>query len=147
MPPEVVQQYQDIMHRSQWQRAQLEQGGPGIQRGMGSGTGTRARGMGTGTQGTGSGSGPILTLSHSEYMAQLERQLQFYTEAARRLGSEGSRVSWMGFGWALEDWGCQGLPTDLPLDPQEPAKEALYRRNLVENEVSGSDVAVGGEQL
>lgn len=75
VPPEVVQQYQDIMHRSQWQRAQLEQGGPAIRR---------------------------------EYMAQLERQLQFYTEAARRLGSEGSR---------------------------EPAKEALYRRNLVENEL------------
>ncbi|KAM5308152.1 coiled-coil and C2 domain-containing protein 1A isoform 3-T3 [Glossophaga mutica] len=75
VPPEVVQQYQDIMHRSQWQRAQLEQGGQAIRR---------------------------------EYMAQLERQLQFYTEAARRLGSEGSR---------------------------EPAKEALYRRNLVENEL------------
>ncbi|XP_045709377.1 coiled-coil and C2 domain-containing protein 1A isoform X3 [Phyllostomus hastatus] len=75
VPPEVVQQYQDIMHRSQWQRAQLEQGGPAIRR---------------------------------EYMAQLERQLQFYTEAARRLGSEGSR---------------------------EPAKEALYRRNLVESEL------------
>ncbi|XP_036897724.1 coiled-coil and C2 domain-containing protein 1A isoform X1 [Sturnira hondurensis] len=75
VPPEVVQQYQDIMHRSQWQRAQLEQGGPAIRR---------------------------------EYMAHLERQLQFYTEAARRLGSEGSR---------------------------EPAKEALYRRNLVENEL------------
>nr|KAF6272818.1 coiled-coil and C2 domain containing 1A [Myotis myotis] len=75
VPPEVAQQYQDIMHRSQWQRAQLEQGGPGIRR---------------------------------EYMAQLEHQLQFYTEAARRLGNEGSR---------------------------EAAKEALYRRNLVENEL------------
>uniref|UniRef100_A0A452QS76 Coiled-coil and C2 domain containing 1A n=1 Tax=Ursus americanus TaxID=9643 RepID=A0A452QS76_URSAM len=41
----------------------------------------------------------------SEYVAQLERQLQFYTEAARRLGNDGSR---------------------------EAAKEALYRRNLVE---------------
>ncbi|XP_016073460.1 PREDICTED: coiled-coil and C2 domain-containing protein 1A [Miniopterus natalensis] len=75
VPPEVAQQYQDIMHRSQWQRAQLDQGGPGIRR---------------------------------EYMAQLERQLQFYTEAARRLGNDGSR---------------------------EAAKEALYRRNLVENEL------------
>lgn len=75
VPPEVAQQYQDTMHRSQWQRAQLEQGGPGIRR---------------------------------EYMAQLEHQLQFYTEAARRLGNEGSR---------------------------EAAKEALYRRNLVENEL------------
>lgn len=75
VPPEVAQQYQDIMQRSQWQRAQLEQGGPGIRR---------------------------------EYMSQLERQLQFYTEAARRLGNDGSR---------------------------EAAKEALYRRNLVENEL------------
>lgn len=75
VPPEVAQQYQDIMQRSQWQRAQLEQGAPGILR---------------------------------EYMAQLERQLQFYTEAARRLGNDGSR---------------------------EAAKEALYRRNLVENEL------------
>ncbi|XP_054549282.1 coiled-coil and C2 domain-containing protein 1A isoform X4 [Talpa occidentalis] len=75
VPPEVAQQYQDVMQRSQWQRAQLEQGGPGIRR---------------------------------EYMAQLERQLQFYTEAARRLGNDGSR---------------------------EAAKEALYRRNLVESEL------------
>ncbi|XP_045145637.1 coiled-coil and C2 domain-containing protein 1A [Echinops telfairi] len=75
VPPEVAQQYQDIMQRSQWQRAQLEQGGMGIRR---------------------------------EYITQLERQLQFYTEAARRLGNDGSR---------------------------EAAKEALYRRNLVENEL------------
>ncbi|XP_024623196.1 coiled-coil and C2 domain-containing protein 1A isoform X6 [Neophocaena asiaeorientalis asiaeorientalis] len=75
VPPEVAQQYQDTIQRSQWQRAQLEQGGPGIRR---------------------------------EYMAQLERQLQFYTEAARRLGNDGSR---------------------------EAAKEALYRRNLVESEL------------
>uniref|UniRef100_A0A2I3SVX9 Coiled-coil and C2 domain-containing protein 1A n=1 Tax=Pan troglodytes TaxID=9598 RepID=A0A2I3SVX9_PANTR len=75
VPPEVAQQYQDIMQRSQWQRAQLEQGGVGIRR---------------------------------EYAAQLERQLQFYTEAARRLGNDGSR---------------------------DAAKEALYRRNLVESEL------------
>lgn len=75
VPPEVAQQYQDIVQRSQWQRAQLEQGGAGIRR---------------------------------EYTAQLERQLQFYTEAARRLGNDGSR---------------------------EAAKEALYRRNLVESEL------------
>ncbi|XP_006900841.1 PREDICTED: coiled-coil and C2 domain-containing protein 1A [Elephantulus edwardii] len=75
VPPEVAQQYQDIMQRSQWQRAQLEQGGMAIRR---------------------------------EYTAQLERQLQFYTEAARRLGNDGSR---------------------------EAAKEALYRRNLVESEL------------
>ncbi|XP_051684002.2 coiled-coil and C2 domain-containing protein 1A isoform X3 [Oryctolagus cuniculus] len=75
VPPDVAQQYQDIVQRSQWQRAQLEQGGPGIRR---------------------------------EYAAQLERQLQFYTEAARRLGNDGSR---------------------------EAAKEALYRRNLVETEL------------
>ncbi|XP_006874340.1 PREDICTED: coiled-coil and C2 domain-containing protein 1A [Chrysochloris asiatica] len=75
VPPEVAQQYQDIVQRSQWQRAQLEQGGVGIRR---------------------------------EYAVQLERQLQFYTEAARRLGNDGSR---------------------------DAAKEALYRRNLVENEL------------
>ncbi|KAG8521293.1 Coiled-coil and C2 domain-containing protein 1A [Galemys pyrenaicus] len=75
VPPEVAQQYQENMQRSQWQRAQLEHGGPGIRR---------------------------------EYMVQLERQLQFYTEAARRLGNNGSR---------------------------EAAKEALYRRNLVESEL------------
>uniref|UniRef100_A0A2I2YUT4 Coiled-coil and C2 domain-containing protein 1A n=1 Tax=Gorilla gorilla gorilla TaxID=9595 RepID=A0A2I2YUT4_GORGO len=85
VPPEVAQQYQDIMQRSQWQRAQLEQGGVGIRR---------------------------------EYAAQLERQLQFYTEAARRLGNDGSR---------------------------DAAKEALYRRNLVESEVSSfGDGVVGG---
>uniref|UniRef100_G1RRU9 Coiled-coil and C2 domain-containing protein 1B n=1 Tax=Nomascus leucogenys TaxID=61853 RepID=G1RRU9_NOMLE len=67
VPPEVAQQYQDIMQRSQW-----------------------ARGWA------------------AEYAAQLERQLQFYTEAARRLGNDGSR---------------------------EAAKEALYRRNLVEGEL------------
>lgn len=40
---------------------------------------------------------PILTRlppTPAEYAAQLERQLQFYTEAARRLGNDGSRVSW-----------------------------------------------------
>nr|XP_040146927.1 coiled-coil and C2 domain-containing protein 1A [Ictidomys tridecemlineatus] len=75
VPPEVAQQYQDIVQRSQWQRAQLEQGGASLRR---------------------------------EYAAHLERQLQFYTEAARRLGNDGSR---------------------------DAAKEALYRRNLVENEL------------
>ncbi|XP_074835541.1 coiled-coil and C2 domain-containing protein 1A isoform X2 [Carettochelys insculpta] len=43
-----------------------------------------------------------------EYLAQLERFLQFYTESARRLGSEGNR---------------------------DAAKEALYKRNLVESEL------------
>lgn len=38
----------------------------------------------------------------------------------------------------------QGLSTDLLLVPQEAAKEALYRRNLVENEVSSS--GIGGQQ-
>lgn len=75
VPPELAQQYQDVVQRSQWQRAQLEQGGPGLRR---------------------------------EYAAHLERQLHFYTEAARRLGYDGSR---------------------------EAAKEALYRRNLVESEL------------
>lgn len=109
VPPEVAQQYQDIMQRSQWQRAQLEQGGPGIRRG---------RDSGTGTWGRSGGSRPILIpVSPSEYMAQLERQLQFYTEAARRLGNDGSRVSRARSGWALGGQGRQGLPTDHPLDP------------------------------
>lgn len=43
-----------------------------------------------------------------EYVAQLERYLQLYTETARRLGTEGNR---------------------------EAAKEALYKRNLVESEL------------
>ncbi|CAO2611177.1 Coiled-coil and C2 domain-containing protein 1A [Lemmus lemmus] len=75
VPPEVAQQYQDVVQRSQWQRAQLEQGGAAIRK---------------------------------EYATHLERQLHFYTEAARRLGYDGSR---------------------------EAAKEALYRRNLVESEL------------
>ncbi|KAM4888532.1 coiled-coil and C2 domain-containing protein 1A isoform 4-T4 [Thomomys bottae] len=75
VPADVAQQYQDVVQRSQWQRAQLEQGGAALRR---------------------------------EYASHLERQLQFYTEAARRLGYDGSR---------------------------EAAKEALYRRNLVESEL------------
>ncbi|XP_068939279.1 coiled-coil and C2 domain-containing protein 1A [Petaurus breviceps papuanus] len=75
VPGELAQQYQDLVQHSQWQRAQLEQGGPGIRR---------------------------------EYHAQLERYLQYYTEAARRLGSDGNR---------------------------DAAKEALYKRNLVEREL------------
>ncbi|XP_072704525.1 coiled-coil and C2 domain-containing protein 1A isoform X2 [Ciconia boyciana] len=43
-----------------------------------------------------------------EYLAQLERYLHLYTEAARRLGTEGNR---------------------------DAAKEALYKRNLVESEL------------
>ncbi|EMP29640.1 Coiled-coil and C2 domain-containing protein 1A [Chelonia mydas] len=43
-----------------------------------------------------------------EYLTQLERFLQFYTESARRLGNEGNR---------------------------DAAKEALYKRNLVESEL------------
>ncbi|XP_027706587.1 coiled-coil and C2 domain-containing protein 1A isoform X1 [Vombatus ursinus] len=43
-----------------------------------------------------------------EYHTQLERYLQYYTEAARRLGSDGNR---------------------------DAAKEALYKRNLVEREL------------
>ncbi|XP_075715272.1 coiled-coil and C2 domain-containing protein 1A [Rhinoderma darwinii] len=44
----------------------------------------------------------------SEYVRQLERYLQFYSDSARRLGQEGNR---------------------------EAAKEALYKRNLVGNEL------------
>lgn len=47
MPPEVAQQYQDIVQRSQWQRAQLEQGGAGIRKGRGrSGAGDGGSGEG-----------------------------------------------------------------------------------------------------
>lgn len=44
----------------------------------------------------------------AEYVRQLERYLQFYSDSARRLGQEGNR---------------------------EAAKEALYKRNLVSNEL------------
>uniref|UniRef100_A0A6I8NRZ4 Coiled-coil and C2 domain-containing protein 1B n=1 Tax=Ornithorhynchus anatinus TaxID=9258 RepID=A0A6I8NRZ4_ORNAN len=59
VPGELVQKYQDVLQRSQWQKAQLEQGGPSIRR---------------------------------EYVAQLEHQLHYYTDNARRLGSDGNRV-------------------------------------------------------
>ncbi|XP_028906623.1 coiled-coil and C2 domain-containing protein 1A [Ornithorhynchus anatinus] len=75
VPGELVQKYQDVLQRSQWQKAQLEQGGPSIRR---------------------------------EYVAQLEHQLHYYTDNARRLGSDGNR---------------------------DAAKEALYKRNLVESEL------------
>ncbi|XP_044526333.1 coiled-coil and C2 domain-containing protein 1A [Gracilinanus agilis] len=75
VPGKLAQQYQELVQHSQWQRAQLEQGGPAIRR---------------------------------EYHAQLERYLQYYTEAARNLGSDGNR---------------------------DAAKEALYKRNLVEREL------------
>lgn len=45
VPQEVAQQYQDIVQRSQWQRAQLEQGGPTIRRGRNLRTGTLGRVM------------------------------------------------------------------------------------------------------
>ncbi|KAM6188608.1 coiled-coil and C2 domain-containing protein 1A isoform 2-T2 [Sarcoramphus papa] len=47
-------------------------------------------------------------LFRKEYLAQLERYLHLYTETARRLGTEGKR---------------------------DAAKEALYKRNLVESEL------------
>lgn len=48
VPPEVAQQYQDVVQRSQWQRAQLEQGGAAIRKGRSrSGAGeTRVQGVG-----------------------------------------------------------------------------------------------------
>lgn len=114
VPPEVAQQYQDVVQRSQWQRAQLEQGGAAIRRGRsrnGAGEGCTWKGAcllevctvgrelrtpwnGTGTQ-VGRSSCLALTPSATfqEYATHLERQLHFYTEAARRLGYDGSRVS------------------------------------------------------
>lgn len=45
VPPDVAQQYQDIVQRSQWQRAQLEQGGASLRRGEGL-LGARGSGLG-----------------------------------------------------------------------------------------------------
>lgn len=53
-----------------------------------------------------------------EYAAQLERQLQFYTEAARRLGSDGSRVSRAASRGRWGGWGCPPLPADHLLAPR-----------------------------
>ncbi|XP_068778820.1 coiled-coil and C2 domain-containing protein 1A isoform X2 [Struthio camelus] len=75
LPNEVLEQYQDVLQRSQWLRAQLQHGTPAFRK---------------------------------EYLAQLERYLHLYTETARRLGTEGNR---------------------------DAAKEALYKRNLVESEL------------
>ncbi|XP_067170766.1 coiled-coil and C2 domain-containing protein 1A [Apteryx mantelli] len=75
LPNEVLEQYQDVLQRSQWLRAQLQHGAPAFRK---------------------------------EYLAQLERYLHLYTETARRLGTEGNR---------------------------DAAKEALYKRNLVESEL------------
>ncbi|XP_077185923.1 coiled-coil and C2 domain-containing protein 1A [Paroedura picta] len=75
LPNELVDQHQDITRMIQWQKSQLQHGGPAVRK---------------------------------EYLAQLERYQQLYTEAARRLGTEGKR---------------------------EAAKDALYKRNLVEREL------------
>ncbi|XP_062454431.1 coiled-coil and C2 domain-containing protein 1A isoform X2 [Rhea pennata] len=75
LPNEVLEQYQDVLQRTQWLRAQLQHGTPAFRK---------------------------------EYLAQLERYLQLYTDTARRLGTEGNR---------------------------DAAKEALYKRNLVESEL------------
>lgn len=137
VPPEVAQQYQDTVQRSQWQRAQLEQGGASIRRGRAPEGRQRDRAWDRHLQGQGLknghlggqglrdghlvgqghrvgiqmpqgrglgrrvGRGAGLLPDHpppAEYAAQLERQLQFYTEAARRLGNDGSRVSGAGPG-------------------------------------------------
>lgn len=75
VPPELREQHQDLLRRSQCLRSRLQQGGPPFRK---------------------------------EYLAQLERYLHLYTEAARRLGTEGNR---------------------------DAAKEALYKRNLVQSEL------------
>ncbi|KAJ6657690.1 hypothetical protein lerEdw1_002191 [Lerista edwardsae] len=75
LPNELVEQHQDIVRKIQWQKSQLQHGGPAVRK---------------------------------EYLMQLERYLLLYTEAARRLGNEGKR---------------------------EAAKDALYKRNLVESEL------------
>ncbi|KAF1567068.1 Coiled-coil and C2 domain-containing protein 1A, partial [Eudyptes schlegeli] len=58
VPPELREQHQDLVRRSQCLRSRLQQGGPPFRK---------------------------------EYLAQLERYLHLYTEAARRLGTEGNR--------------------------------------------------------
>ncbi|KAL8164524.1 UNVERIFIED_CONTAM: Coiled-coil and C2 domain-containing protein 1A, partial [Gekko kuhli] len=75
LPNQLVDQHQEITRMIQWQKSQLQHGGPVVRK---------------------------------EYLAQLERYQQLYTEAARRLGTEGKR---------------------------EAAKDALYKRNLVEREL------------
>ncbi|XP_061469802.1 coiled-coil and C2 domain-containing protein 1A [Rhineura floridana] len=75
LPSELVEQHQNVIRMIQWQKSQLQHGGPAIMK---------------------------------EYLTQLERYQQWYTEAARRLGNEGKR---------------------------EAAKDALYKRNLVESEL------------
>ncbi|XP_044299490.1 coiled-coil and C2 domain-containing protein 1A isoform X1 [Varanus komodoensis] len=75
IPSDLVEQHQNITRMIQWQKSQLQHGGPAVRK---------------------------------EYVIQLERYQQLYTEAARRLGSEGKR---------------------------EAAKDALYKRNLVASEL------------
>ncbi|XP_033029967.1 coiled-coil and C2 domain-containing protein 1A isoform X1 [Lacerta agilis] len=74
-PNDLVEQHQNVIRMIQWQKSQLQHGGPAVMK---------------------------------EYLTQLERYQQWYTEAARRLGSEGKR---------------------------DAAKDALYKRNLVEGEL------------
>ncbi|KAH0628738.1 hypothetical protein JD844_010216 [Phrynosoma platyrhinos] len=74
-PGDLVEQHQNVIQMIQWQKSQIQHGGPAVLK---------------------------------EYLTQLERYEQWYKEAARRLGSEGKR---------------------------EAAKEALYKRNLVECEL------------
>ncbi|XP_062975430.1 coiled-coil and C2 domain-containing protein 1A [Elgaria multicarinata webbii] len=74
-PNDLAEQHQNVIRMIQWQKSELQQGGPAVWK---------------------------------EYVTQLERYQQWYTEAARRLGSEGKR---------------------------EAAKDALYKRNLVEREL------------
>ncbi|XP_053152435.1 coiled-coil and C2 domain-containing protein 1A isoform X2 [Hemicordylus capensis] len=74
IPNELVEQHQEVLRMIQWQKSQLQHGGPAVRK---------------------------------EYLVQLEQYQQLYTEAARRLGNEGKR---------------------------EAAKDALYKRNLVESE-------------
>lgn len=56
-----------------------------------------------------------------EYASHLERQLHFYTEAARRLGYDGSRVSsTCVVDTELEGW---GHPTCQPITPSLGGRE------------------------
>ncbi|XP_077643781.1 coiled-coil and C2 domain-containing protein 1A [Lonchura striata] len=104
VPPELRQQHQDLQRRIQGLRARLQGGDPRFRTG-------ESRGAAL------SPPNPplarcfprrVIPVLPAEYAEHLERHLRLYTEAARRLGTQGER---------------------------EAAKEALYKRNLVESEL------------
>ncbi|NXX31721.1 C2D1A protein, partial [Nicator chloris] len=104
VPPELRQQHQDLLRRIQGLRTRLQGGDPHFRMGE--------RGLGLPSAPKSwfvlGFPGVSWFFPLPEYAEHLERHLRLYTEAARRLGTQGER---------------------------EAAKEALYKRNLVESEV------------